>query len=359
MSTSNFLIRSGAVILLSVFAVAVPSRTFACILCVGFPEKTAVDFLGDARCVILARSATENPFSYACVETLKGGFDGAEIDLLVDSATRRKLAVDSRRTVLLIQDESGGDWRSLGVISDAYLRVLRRVVIVAENWRNEGGRQLRWQFFMPLFGHGDPAVRELAYLEMVRAPYTAIRKLGQVTPQDAYADVLTDSRYQEWRSLAILLLAQSDDPNDQQWIREAFSKSSRLGITSNLAALVTAAIEIDGGKAIDNLNKNLGSNEGQPPEVTEAFFAAISLHGAYADNLMRDQIVVSYRLLLDSNPSLAGRIAQDLNDWGRTELTAELSTILQTIKTLPPGARRTIANYLRHTGNKDLALGNH
>ena len=162
--------RTVGLLLPAVSSVLLPVQSFACLLCIGFPEQTDTDFLMDGHCVILARSSDENPFTYTPRKVLKGTFDGAEINLLVDSMTRRILAANPEKAVVLAQQKAGGEWRNLGIVSSVYLSVVRRILVLGETWRGEDGAQRRWEFFVPLFGHDDPSIRQLAYLELSRQP---------------------------------------------------------------------------------------------------------------------------------------------------------------------------------------------
>ena len=62
--------RAGFVV--GVWLMGLAGAVQACVICVPYPEKTAVDFLIDSATVILAREHPDKPFSYAPVEVLKG-----------------------------------------------------------------------------------------------------------------------------------------------------------------------------------------------------------------------------------------------------------------------------------------------
>ena len=48
----------------------------------------------------------------------------------------------------------------------------------------------RIEFFLKLVGHQDSRIRELAYLELGRAPYPMVRQLGRVVPREAIEPML-------------------------------------------------------------------------------------------------------------------------------------------------------------------------
>ena len=71
--------------------------------------------------------------------------------------------------VVLTRDGEDSRWRNLGVADAAYVAVVRRLVAFAPQWRGPQGMQ-RVEFFLPLFGHENSTIHELAYLELARAP---------------------------------------------------------------------------------------------------------------------------------------------------------------------------------------------
>lgn len=336
---------------------ALADRASACALCIGFPEKTAADYLIESHCVILARPDQANSFAYAPRETLKGTFDGGEIDLLVDTVTRRVLQADSSCSTLLVQQNRGGDWRHLGVVSSDFEAVARRILLVAATWNGDEGRSARTQFFLPLFGHKQQRIRELAYLELGRSPYSVIRQLGRVADRTDYASILEQRQYIEWRSLAILLLAQSEDPQDKKRISESFRTAVRFGSTTNLAAWTAAAVEVEGTSAIDFIEENYFRHAARKPEELKAVMIALSMVGAEGDPELQNRIVRSYRELLRNAPTVAPHVAATLRLWDRVELTEELTNILTNGTELSLSDERLMRCYLYGTAkSKELRL---
>ena len=69
-------------------------RAEACMVCIPFPQSTVADHLLSAKVVALARENPEKPFSFSAVEVLKGELSTPEIELFLNSATRRRLALN-------------------------------------------------------------------------------------------------------------------------------------------------------------------------------------------------------------------------------------------------------------------------
>ena len=111
-----------------------------------------------------------------------------------------------------------------GVADAAYVGVVRRLVAFAPQWRGPQGNAKRVEFFLPLFGHENSTIHELAYLELARAPYGTIKRLARAVPRASIEPILRNPMYIQWRPLAILLLAQSPETTDKQYILEIVSR---------------------------------------------------------------------------------------------------------------------------------------
>jgi hypothetical protein len=291
----------------------VPAR--ACPVCIAYPQKSAADVLIESPCVVFAREDPNRPFSYVPVAVLKGTADSPPIDLLVDSRTRRMLGTYPDWVVVLAEDATDGGWRNLGIADAAYAAVVRRIVLFAPEWQRPEGDKRRTEFFVQFFGHSNPLIYELAYLELARAPYRTIKRLGGTVPREQIERVLRDRMYFEWRSLAILLLAHSGEAADQRYISESFRSAARFGLTKNLAAWAAAAIEIEGAGAISFIQRSYFNQPGRSQDQLLEIIRALSLHGTEGRTELRDEIVASYKVLLDVYPNMGGYVAKDLTAW--------------------------------------------
>ena len=330
---------------LACLAQSIPA--LACSICIAVPEKTAADILGESRVVVLAREDPERPFSYAPVEVLKGRAPEHPIDLFVDSRTRRILSAYPERAVVLARGEDDGPWHNLGVAGPDYAAIVRRIVLMAPHWQGSQEGQPRVEFFVPLFGHENPRIYELAYLEMARAPYRVIGRLSQSVPRAQFEPMLTRRQYFKWRPLAILMLAHQADAEDRQYISDSFHTAERLGLTTNLAAWAAAFVEIEGAKAVAAIeSRYLNSSRRTAAELTEVL-RALSLHGSEGRTELRDRIVAAYGVLLEVHPDLAPLAVSDLVAWKRSELVEALARIESTHDGLDSAARENIRHYLR------------
>jgi hypothetical protein len=179
---------------------------------------------------------------------------------------------------------------------------------------------------VPLLGHADSRLHEMAYLEIGRAPYTEIRRIAAELPIETVRDMLEQPRYLEWRSLAILMLAQSERPGDRERIRTTFADKQRLGSTFNLAAWATAYLAIEGASGVERIRCWYLTRPDRSREELREIVKALSLV-ARAEPPMREQVATVYRALLDEHPSLAPGITHDLIAWRRWEFVEQVRGI--------------------------------
>lgn len=345
---SHPLLRIATCGLAMVLAIVSASQTVACVICIGFPSRTEADVLINSHCLMLVRADPNDPFQYAPGMVLKGTYDGSKFDLLVDSATQRTLDAHPESQVLLVQESANGPWRSLGCLNKPLESLVRRILTVCPTWTGSQGIKERIEFFVSLIESDDPRIRELAYLELGRAPYTTVRQLGRALSRRAYEPMLQERRYLEWRGLAILLLAQSQSDADRQRIMDSFRSAERNAVVTNLAAWTAAAIEIDSPTTFEYIEEEYFRCKDHSHEELQAIFRAISMHGSREEPELRKRVIVCYGRLLESYPEFAPEVAEDLHTWKRSELSDTLVRIVQQRREgLDPSGISKVQRYLQ------------
>jgi len=289
---------------------------YACQICYPFPRKSLADHLIEGATVVLAREDPQRAFHFRAIEVLKGAAPEAPIDLFLDGATRRVLKAHPDRSVVLASDEDGA-WRRAATMDATLLSLVRDVLRRAPEWPRHP--TARYDYFAKLFGHEHPVVRDLAHLELARAPYSYLRKFGRGAPRKRILAALRDPRHMDWWALNILLLAQSGDARDKQRIRDAMHSAEYFGTTLQLGAWATAFIEIEGEKAIELLESRYFRGSRSAEELVEVV-AALSVHGNGGHTQLRDRIVKGYGVLLTRHPELAPKFVGDLLAWRRWEM---------------------------------------
>ena len=325
----------------------------ACQICLPFPKDSVVDFLLAADAVVFAREDPDEPFSLKATEILVGDSAHTEIDLFLDSNTRRLLKVYPGRQVVCIYRKDGEEpgWRRIGVSDKDMEPLLRDVLEELPSWRAEPGR--RPAYFAPHLGHENRQLATLAHLEVARAPYADIKKVAGTLPREDIHAFLRDVRYLEWHALYILLLAQSGHPDDHALIVERVRSAEELGSTLQLPAWATAWIEIGEEEALEFIEEKYFKD---PDRTEEAgvVMTALSEHGSNGHVHLRDRIMKSYEVLLANHPSLVVRLLPDLTAWERWELSPQISEIAAaSLPEFDGAAQAQLRAYLRRAAAAD------
>ena len=323
----RFCLRLLRVALAPLVCTALAETALAHPILVPVPTQTMADRLLQSESLLLAREDPERPFHYAAVGTLKGDLDDAAIDLFMPSQVRRRLASDPETTVLLRRNSPEDKWQTLGIASDDYLAVVRRILSFAGDWTpNETDNLQRLQVFAPLLGHEDTRLHELAYLEIGRATYTSIRSVGAGVPMKRVRAMLDNPIFYQWRGLDIMLLGLSDSRQDHARVIRTIEQKQRLATNLNLAAWATAYLEITGTAGIDQLEDWYFRDASRSREELVSITRALAGHANEAPELI-EPVVEAYRVLLTTHPQAAPDIAHDLIAWQRWDLSEQLQAL--------------------------------
>lgn len=325
----------------------------ACPICLPAAKTSAVDVLLDADVVVLAEEDSQNPLSLRTLEVLAGQLNEDTPDLFLGSQPARGFALSSRQQIICAYRAAGPEagWVRVGNAEGEFGVVVREVLQRTEEWKVDPGKRV--DFFGPYLGHPDTQVSALAHLEVARAPYDQIKRFAGVIPAERLRSLLQNVRLFEWHPLYILLLAQSGETQDRDLIREEVRAAERDGTVLQLAAWVTAWIEIDGETAVDFLEEHYLQDPTRKAEEIQAVLAACSVHGTWGHARLRGRFVTAYRSALRVHPSLAVSMVRDLVEWKRWDLGPAVATVVDT----PPAEldRTTVLqlrSYLRQAGEQ-------
>ncbi|MEM6673167.1 MAG: hypothetical protein AAF726_09995 [Planctomycetota bacterium] len=316
-----------AVAIAFVGALALPSR--ACQLCTPYPRASAADYLLSAEAVVFAREDPDRPFHYAIVEVLKGDPGDESIDLFLDSRTRRVLAVHPERAAVLalMRLECGAlAWRRVGMADEDFGPTVRHILASHGAWLTNATS--RHDYFAQWLGHPNSQLRDLAHIEVARAPYKSILRYRSVLSREEIDRFLGNVRKVDWHPLYILFLSATDHPDDHERIRRSFHSCARLGTTRTLQSWTAAYIEIAGVEAIEEIEALYFRRGDRGPDEVAAVLNALSVHGSGGHVHLRDRIVESYAVMLERYPEHAVDLLRDLQAWNRTDLSPAISAII-------------------------------
>lgn len=289
----------------------------ACPICPPLPVKTTADWVIDSDDVLFAREDAAQPFTWHVVEVLKGQREVNADGPFLNSSVRSQLKSNSDCVALLVRPGAGQPWRCLGTVNAEHRQIIQRIVAFSAEWQGTDGQAKRLEYFLTLFGHEDRSVFEMAYLELSRAPYAMIKRIGpQVSAQD-FRHILSRREYAEWRSAAILMLAQKPDEN-RDWIARSFADCCQLSLTNNLAAWAAAWIEVNGDDAIHEIETAYLRDSRRSAEEIQAVMQALALHGVHGSPLLRERIRRAYAVAVVHHPQLAKQIQDDVATWNKS-----------------------------------------
>ena len=331
----------------------VPSAVEACVICVPYPKTTHADLLINSETVVTARENPDKPYTFRTVEILRGAIDDPAIDVLLDSATRRKLNLNTQHVVVLARKNGKAEWKRVSYANREYQTFIRTILQYADSWQTTAGYKRRVEFFSGHLTHPDQTIREQAYLEIGRAPYSWIKAVAGTVPRRQIRAFLADWRLMEWHSLYILMLGQSQHPDDRAYLQDRFHSAARYHNTTNLSAWATAFVETHPETGIDEIENLYFGNADRADDELEEVLKALSVLGSEGDAGgqprlvdLRHRIAKSYATLLDRHPHMAGWVAKDLTIWQRKALVERLAEAVESKLVYDPSSVFSVKYYL-------------
>jgi hypothetical protein len=301
----------------------------------------------------MVREDNERPYIFTPVEVLKGAIEGHDIEAFVDSASRRRLKHNPDDVAVLVRNAPEGAWSYRSYANTDSQGFIRAIVEQSTRWNGPRDTDRRVAFFTGHLTDDNPLIREQAYLEVGRAPYSVIKTIAGAVPREQILEFLANWRLVEWHSLFILMLGQSRLPSDHDLIRNKFETNARYGLKTNLSAWATAYIEVNPETGIEDIEALYFAKDDRTRDELEEAHRSLSVlgseGGAVAEPRVaarRRRIVKSYAILLEHHPTMAGKVAKDLTNWRSQALVDQLSSIMKSETMLDPDSKMAVSYYL-------------
>ncbi len=295
---------------LALLVLAMPAA--ACPVCIDKPEVTLADRLLRADAVVIAREDPARPFHFAPVATLRGEAAAVPIPLLLDSATRRRLAARPDDGVLFLRN--GEDWSRAGYADAAWRELAAAILDQGPGWEGDAGA--RFAFFEALLHDQEGELRRLAIDELSRAPYARIRAMARPLDGDTASRALTDRTEIPWRAFHILMLGLSERPEHRALVRERNATAAHLGWSPELDAWATALVETDGPAGVARLAEDWFATPGREVAALRAVITAFTVQARAGDPAVRQPILAALHALPSRRPDVAGSVAAALGEIG-------------------------------------------
>ncbi|MEP2530065.1 hypothetical protein [Shimia sp.] len=308
------------------------------------PLPTLVDQLLGSDEIVLARSAPDNPFRFEAIEALEGPIGVSEIPYLVDSGTRRRLAIDANAAVLFARDGAYGPWQRLAFVDTPMASVLTVIMERLPAWKI-GDDLGRFRFFAGLVGHPDDQIHKLALRELDQADYSILRALEvSIDPQRLLVRI-NDPNEAQYRAIRLLLLGLSDDARLsarlERGIQSSVSSENRF-----LGAYATALIELAGPDAVASIAANYLTDRQLSLLSREVLIEAVALHSGSQDIALERSISKAVNTAIWLDPRLAGAAARQFGARGNWSLQPILRTVLEEGTLLDVADRQDALQYV-------------
>lgn len=289
------------------------------------PERTAIDWIVDSDRLVLARPSAENPFAFDVSGVLVGDDPGPPIGLLVDSASRRKLALAPADAVLFAHSADTG-WRRVAYVNDNFRTILDSALDHRLDWQNTMP-QSRLDFIVALQDSTTPAHKVIVIGELDKVPYADLRQLDLRIPDERLlANLWTRSGY-PYQAIQALLLGLSGTPAARAEIHAYIDRVADWGWANNLGAFAAAYIELEGAAGVQHLANTMLLDPNQPLDKLEQIVMAMSVHHGLADPPVKSAIQHSIDALVSQRAEAGIIVARQFSlrgDWSQSAVLEPL-----------------------------------
>jgi hypothetical protein len=258
---------------------------------------------------------------------------------------------------LLLRHDLWSQWSSLGVIGVEYAAWLAQLDggkpsldMTDADWRD------RVALVLPYLQHAEPLAADIAYGEVARAPYGALRSLKPQLDAATIAGWIDDPQLAARRSAYTLLLGIAGGLQQATRLEQCLEAAWSSRDATNLSAMLTADLELRGSARIDWIETMyLLDRDRTMPEIAAALMA-LSEHGQTNGAVSRQRVIQAYRLLLRERQPLAALVARDLATWEHWEATPEYVALLTSNVLGDPGSRAAVVSYLQRSPHADAKM---
>ncbi|MDW3223914.1 MAG: hypothetical protein R8G34_13685 [Paracoccaceae bacterium] len=309
----------------SMFVLSPAIKADACAFDMLKPERTVIDWIVDADALVLARPMPGNSFAFAPIQILIGPETTPEIQQLVDSGVRRRLAANPDDAVLFAR-LTGGQWRRVAYVDDSFGSILGTALSNRDTWRT-GMPASRVQFVDALQHSPNPRHKAIVISELDKVPYEQLRDFDLRVPVDELvADLWSRGGYPYQATRALLLgIGQSDKARTV--IASVVSRATESGSPDNFGAFAAAFIELEGALGVTTLADRFLDDPHRSLADIEQVVMAMSVHHALADVSVKDEIDMVLARLVRSRPAAGAVVARQFSlreDWSQVGILQPL-----------------------------------
>ncbi len=191
----------------------------------------------------------------------------------------------------------------------------------------------------PYLEHPEPLAALIAYGEIARAPYGALRSLKPRLDAATVARWLDDPRLAVRRPAYTLLLGIAGGPTDAERLEQRLDAAWASRDATNLGAMLAADLELRGPSRVAWIETMyLADRRRTMPEIAAALLA-LGEHGDENGAVPRARVIQAFLVLIKERKPMAGFVAQHLAEWEYWDAVAEYAALLASNVSLDPASR--------------------
>jgi hypothetical protein len=334
---------------------------FACPICFsGFVVTTAQELESADQAVLAVRSPDEKQFRI--VEVIKGTVAGR---VIVEPVSRLSVAArESGKPLLLLRNEMSQQWWAAGSIGMQYAGWLRQLAKQDGTGRGraawpragqpslemtDAGWRERVRLALSQLESPEPLAAEIAYGEISRAPYSALRSAKSQLAAMNIAQWMDDPKLASRRSTYTLLLGIAGGEDDAARLEQRIDEAAKGHDATNLAAMLAADLELRGPARVGWIEQMYFADRTRTLPEIEAARLALSVHGGANGTVPRVRVIQAFLHFIQDRPAMAAFVAQELADWEYWDATRDYVALLEADAVKDPAAHFAVVNYLQRS----------
>ncbi|MEQ1951444.1 hypothetical protein [Mesorhizobium sp. CN2-181] len=350
----------------------------ACAICFSGTVVTPGQKLDSADQAVLAVASADGS-SFRVVAVVKGdvaldasiaqldvSLGAAELVMSMDgqTAVQKPSAANVDQPLLLLRSRTSEMWTSLGSIGEQYADWLRQLAATKHGSGDQPVRlwpskvmawspltDTEWQerlaLVWPYADDGQTLAAEIAYRELLRAPYKAMRTLKPRIEVEVLRSWIADPNLSPRRSVYTLLLGVAGDQDDATDLEKRIDQALLVRDATNLSAMLAADLELRGPSRLDWLHTTFFVDRQRTLPEIDAALLALSVHGEADAAIPREEVVEAYRAFINERRPMAGFVATELANWEAWEATRDYVDIIRSKDVKDPAGQFAILSYLK------------
>jgi hypothetical protein len=258
----------------------------------------------------------------------------SEVVLQIAALPQGRIPADQE--VLLGYESLSQQWRYLGTIPPGHRKWLaalgqlkRTADLSHEDWLQ------RTRFFLQTLDDPETLVRETAFRELSRTPYSVMRACRDQLDAESLLRTLAPDQFPERTPLVALFLGIVGGPVADNWLMATRDDELWRREGGARAALLVARLEREGEPGLPRFLAEEILADPLRDRERRAALLALSVQGTADGVIPRSTVVVLYEQVLEQRAELADLIAADLVSWNEAGLITPLQRLLETGRLSP------------------------